>query len=173
MACLPDFLHFVVGPPMLIRGMRPLLGAFEQINALPAHRKSVVDAACHYLALGEAVCIFPEGDVQPPFQLGHFYTGLAKIYRRSGAPIVPIALAASPERIRHHPKWDIVMEGRAYQARMVWRGRVRVSIGVPLRPVLNHDLDEEQDNRRITEEVRNRIGSMLSELVSEFSGGGQ
>ena len=169
MAALPDFLHFVVGPPMFIRGMSTLLGAFEQINALPEHRKSVVDAACHYLALGEAVCIFPEGDVQPPFQLGHFYTGLAKIYRRSGAPIIPIALAASPPNIRRHPKWDIVMERRTYEARMVWRGKVGIGVGEPLRPALNRDTDEEKDNRRITEEVRDRIGDMLRQLALDFA----
>jgi 1-acyl-sn-glycerol-3-phosphate acyltransferase len=169
MAALPEFLHFVVGPPMLIPGMSKTLKAFEQINALPAHRKNVVDAACHYLALGEAVCIYPEGDVQPPFQLGHFYTGLAKIYRQSGAPIVPIALAASPDRICRHPNWDIMMEGRTYEARMMWRGKVRVAIGEPLRPALNYDTDDENDNRRITEEIRDRIGNMLRELALGFA----
>ncbi len=168
MGVLPDFLHIVLGPPMVIRGMSSLLGAFEQINALPEHRKGVVEAACYYLKLGEAVCIFPEGDLQPPFQLGHFYTGLAKIYRRSGTPIIPIALAASPRDIRRHPKWDIVMEGRTYEARMVWHGKVRVAIGEPLRPTLNCEMDEEKDNRRITEEVRDRIGNMLHELAADF-----
>jgi 1-acyl-sn-glycerol-3-phosphate acyltransferase len=157
---------------MLIRGMQALLGFFEQINALPAHRKSVVKAACHYLALGEAVCICPEGDVQPPFRLGHFYSGLAKIYRQSGAPIIPIAVAASPRHIHRHPKWDIVMDGRTYEARMAWRGKVRISIGEPQTPVLNCDTDEEKDNRRITEEVRDSIGRMLHKLVSEFEAPG-
>jgi len=168
LSAIPEFLHFVVGPPFGVRGMAGIFNAFEQINALPEHRKSVVHEASRYLAQGECVCITPEGDVQPPFQLGHFYAGLAKTYRMSLAPIVPIALAVSPKDIRRHPRWDMRVDGRTYEARMVWRGKVRVMIGEAMSPELCHDVDEAEDNRRVTEEVRTRIAAMLNKLASEF-----
>jgi|CXWL01.1.fsa_nt_gi 1-acyl-sn-glycerol-3-phosphate acyltransferase len=168
MMAVPEFLHIVIGPPFGVRWLAPVFRSFEQINAMPQHRKAAVSQACHYLALGESVYIAPEGDVQPPFQLGHFYSGLAKIHRQSLAPIVPVALAVSPENIRRHPKWDMKVDDRTYEARMVWRGKVRVMIGEALTPTLRHDVDEEEDNRRITEEVRASIATMLSELAPEF-----
>ena len=168
MMAVPEFLHFVIGPPFGIRWLAPVFRSFEQINAMPQHRKTTVSQACHYLALGESVYIAPEGDVQPPFQLGHFYSGLSKIHRRSLAPIVPLAMAVSPGSIRRHPKWDMKVDGRTYEARIVWRGKVRVMAGEALTPGLRHDVDEEEDDRRITEEVRASIATMLDKLAPEF-----
>lgn len=169
MMAVPEFLHIVIGPPFSVPWLAPVFRLFEQINALPQHRKTTVTDACHYLALGESIYIAPEGDVQPPFQLGHFYTGLAKIYRKSRAPIVPVAMAVSPSDIRRHPKWDMQVDGRSYEARMVWRGKIRVMIGKPMTPQLALDADEESDNQRITGEVRSMIAAMLTELAPEFS----
>lgn len=166
MAC-PDFLHFVVGPPYHIRGAGPILRAFEQINALPPHRKQAVAAACHYLAQGESVCICPEGDVHPPFELGHFYAGVAKMYCASRAPIVPIALAVDPTRIRRHPRWDIHVNGETFEARMYWHGRVRMRFGAAMTPEFSLPADEDT-HRRITGLVRDQIARMLRELRSEF-----
>ncbi len=168
MMAVPEFLHVIIGPPFAVRWLQPTFRFFEQINAMPQHRRNVVDQACHYLTLGESVYIAPEGDVQPPFQLGHFYSGLAKIYRKSLAPIVPIAMAVAPERIRRHPRWDIKVDDRTYEARMVWRGKVRVSIGAPRYPQLRSDVDEEEDNRRITADVRGAMELMLAALRPEF-----
>lgn len=164
MAVLPDFLHFVVGPPYALTWLAPALDFFEQINAMPEQRKEVVDRACHWLARGEAVYIAPEGDVQPPFQPGHFYSGLAKIYRRSGAPVVPVATAVAPENIRRYPKWDIRVGDRNYEARMVWDGKICVAVGRPMYPQLRDDLYEEEDNRRITTEVRSVLCAMLENI---------
>lgn len=168
MMAAPEFLHFVVGPPYSVRWFAPILRSFEQINAMPEYRKFTVEQACGYLARAESVCILPEGDVQPPFQLGHFYSGLAKIYRRSLAPIVPVALAVSPRDIRRHPPWDMMVDGRRYEARIVWRGKVQVAFGKALHPALRDDVSEEEDNRRITEEVRAQIAVMLRDLAREF-----
>lgn len=168
MMAVPEFLHFVVGPPFGIRWLAPILRTFEQINAMPQHRKTVVTDACEYLAKGESVYIAPEGDVQPPFQLGHFYTGMAKIYRESGVPIIPVAMAVSPGQIRRHPRWDMVVEGRTFEARMVWRGKIRVMIGEAMTPPLNDDKGRDEGNRCVTEEVRARIDVMLRGLAKEF-----
>lgn len=168
MMTAPDFLHFVVGPPYHIRGAGPVLRTFQQINALPGHRKRAVAEACHYLAQGEAICICPEGDVQRPFELGHFYAGLARMYCQSRAPIIPVALAVNPRGIRRHPRWDIHLENRRFEARMYWRGRVRLRFGEAMTPQFS-DADDEGEHRRITELVRQRIGAMLEELRGEFS----
>lgn len=160
----PDPLHMIVGP-----GYQPGLAArflryFEQINAMPEHRGDVVNEACRYLALGEPVYITPEGDLQPTFQLGRFYTGVAKIYRKSRAPIVPLALVAPRSCMRRHPRWDLRVGDRTFPTLMVWRGPVCVNVGEPFSPVIRDDLSEEDDNRRITDEVRERIQSLTEEV---------
>lgn len=166
-AALPEYLHFVAGPPFHLPVIRSLFTIMEQINALPQNRKSVVPSAAELLTRGETVCLFPEGDIQPPFALGHFYPGLARIYRMSHAPIVPVVLAVDPLAIRHYPRWDICIEGRNYETRIAWRGKVRLKIGEPFWPEIDPRLSEEEQDRTITAQVRTTMERMLDELGRE------
>jgi 1-acyl-sn-glycerol-3-phosphate acyltransferase len=166
MLVCPEPVHMIVGPGYQPGAMARVLRYFEQINAMPEHRDTVVNEACRYLALGEPVYIAPEGDLQPTFQLGRFFTGVAKIYRKSRAPIVPIALVAPRSCMRRHPRWDLRVGDRVFPALIVWRGPVCVNVGEPFSPALRDDLSEEDDNRRITDEVRERIRSLTEEVRS-------
>lgn len=159
----PEPVHVVVGPGYSFAPARWLLDRFEQINAMPQHRKSVVDQAARYLARGEAVYNAPEGDLRPPFSLGQFYPGVARIYRRTRVPIIPIALAAPPAALLPFPRMDILVGDRKYRAVFVLWGPYAISIGEPLRPALNEG-DESLDNERIMGEVRERIQQLLDQI---------
>ena len=155
---LPVFtepVHIIIGPGYQSKIMARIFDFFEQINAMPAHRKTVVDAAVRYLKKGESVWSAPEGDLQAPFQLGPFYPGVARIYRRTHAPMIPIALVAPRSAMREWPM-KIVVEGRVYRTIVVLRGPYCVNIGEPFRPVTNENGGPEED-QRIMELLKERI----------------
>jgi 1-acyl-sn-glycerol-3-phosphate acyltransferase len=144
--------------------MRWLLDHFEQINAMPERRKTVVDEAVKYLSRGESVYTAPEGDIQEPFHLGRFYPGVARIYRRTGAPIIPIALLAPRSAMRACPRLDMTVDGRVYRALFVLRGPFCVNIGEPFTPLMTDGADEVMEDRRIVDELRERMGLLVEEI---------
>ncbi|RME41851.1 MAG: 1-acyl-sn-glycerol-3-phosphate acyltransferase [Planctomycetota bacterium] len=164
---LPEPVHIIIGPGYQSPTVARLLDYLEQINALPEHRKTVVEQAVRYIQQGESIYTAPEGDIQPVMRLGRFFPGVARIYRRTGVPIVPIALHAPPERIRHWPRLDIRVADRVYECRMLLRGPFWVRIGRPLRPALRTDVDESDDNRRIMDEVKQTLADLLDEIRGE------
>lgn len=162
---LPVFtepVHIVNGPGYHSRMSAKLLDVFEQINAMPARRKTVVARAVEYLKRGEAVYIAPEGDIQEPFQLGRFYHGVAKIYREVRVPMVPIALVAPKRSMRKH-RFSIVVEDRVYRMVSVLRGPYLINVGKPLMPDIPNGTDEEQ-NEYITALVKQRISSLVEDV---------
>lgn len=158
---LDEMVHVVNGPgynwPLCAR----ILDALGQINAMPAHRNTVVPKAVEYLERGEAVFVTPEGDIQEPFQLGRFYPGVAKMYRRIRVPIVPIALVAPKKAMRRH-RASLIVEGRAYRAVSVLRGPFLINIGDPLLPDYTEGTDREQDEH-IMGIIKRRIESLVED----------
>lgn len=159
----PEPVHIVVGPGYKSRWAAMVLDYFEQINASAEARKSAVDQAIAYLKRGEPVYNAPEGDLQEPFQLGRFYPGIARMYRRTLAPIIPIALVAPPRALRAFPRFDIHVEGRVYRAVLVLRGPYCISIGRPFTPELRN-IEEAADNERIMNELRDRIAALVADV---------
>jgi len=155
-----EFVHIIIGPGYQSRWAEWLLDRFEQINAMPGHRKSVVDKAVDYLQKGESVYTAPEGDIQDGFELGHFYTGVARIYRRTLAPIIPIALVAPRESRKAHPRWDLHVGDRTYRAVYVLRGPYSIRIGQPFRPDCG-GVENNAENGRITAELRARMAALV------------
>jgi len=164
---LPVFtepVHVIIGPGYQSKLGARVLDAFEQINAMPEQRKSVVDKAVGYLQKGESIYTAPEGDIQPLFELGRFYPGVAKIYRRARVPIVPIALHAPQEAMREFPRLDMVVDGRRYRTVVVLRGTYFINVGEPFTPDLRDDLPEAEDNERIMDELKGRIRGLVEEI---------
>ncbi|MHC4957179.1 MAG: lysophospholipid acyltransferase family protein [Planctomycetota bacterium] len=52
-------------------------------------------AAKDALADGEAICIFPEGEITTTGELGRGQRGVARLARRTGAPVIPIGIAGA------------------------------------------------------------------------------
>lgn len=137
---------------------------FQQINAMPEMRSQVVPKAVEYLARGESVYTAPEGDLQDPFALGRFYPGVGRIYRRSRAPIIPIALLAPRRAMREYPRLAMTVDARVYRTVMVLRGTYCINIGEPFTPGVRDDLSEDEDARRIAEQLRDRVQSLICEI---------
>lgn len=161
---IPDCVHVVVGPGYNLRPLAWVLDRFEQINAMPDHRAKVIDHAVKYLEKGEAIYTAPEGDFQELFQLGRFYPGVAKMYRRSRAPIIPIALVAPTRHARDYKWLENEVDGRVYRAYFMFRGTYCINIGKPFCPEIRDDVDEKEDNERITAELKQRIQELVNEI---------
>jgi len=159
--------HAIVGPGYQSKFMARVFDFFEQINAMPAHRKTVVDTAVRYLQKGESIHNYPEGDLQAPFQLGHFYPGVARIYRRTRAPIIPIALVAPRSAMCEWPI-NLVVEGRVYRCIVVLRGPYCVNVGEPFFPNMTENGGPEED-QRVMEELKERIRVLVEDVrINKF-----
>lgn len=163
---LREPLHIVIGPAYAGRGMARFLDAFEQINGM--QRRQVVDAGVTYLERGESVYLAPEGQLQEPFELGRFYPGFARMYRRCPVPIIPIALLAPKRHIRDIPCLAKHTGGDEYRMILVLRGLFCVSIGAPLQPELPPVSTEEQD-QFLVDLVRERIRELTADVrINQF-----
>lgn len=163
---LPVFtepVHVVIGPAYQSRLVGCVLDFFEQINAMPDHRKTVVRDAVDRLQRGGSIYMAPEGDIQPPFQLGHFHPGAARIYLASRVPIVPIAIAVNPRSLR---EWSMTMEveGRVYRTLVVMRGLFCINVGEPMTPEPSAGSTNEQE-AYVTRCVKNRIEELAEDAA--------
>jgi 1-acyl-sn-glycerol-3-phosphate acyltransferase len=70
-------------------GVIPIASAKEDPELLEA----AFDAIDHALANGEAVCIFPEGELTRSGAINPFRPGLERIIARRPVPVVPMALS--------------------------------------------------------------------------------
>ncbi len=166
---LPEPVHVIVGPGYQSKLLGRALDYLEQINAADPHRKTVVDKAVQYLQHGESVYTAPEGDIRPTFQLGRFYPGIARIYRRTRAPIIPVALLAPRSALKDHPMFDIELDGRVYPGLMVLRGPYCVCFGEPFMPEVREHADEIEDNLRIVAEFKQRMNELIEDVrVNKF-----
>ena len=158
----PEPVHVIIGPGYQSKIMARIFDFFEHINAMPAHRKMVVDAAVAYLKKGESIYAAPEGDINELFHLGRFYPGVARIYRRTHAPIIPIALVTSRSAMREWPM-KMVVDGRIYRTILVLRGPYCVNVGEPFRPDMTEDGGPEED-QRVMDELKERIRLLVEEV---------
>ena len=165
----PKPIHVIIGPGYQSPVMRWVLDHFEQINAMPEFRNAAVDKAVEYLARGESVYTAPEGDLQPTFSLGRFYPGVARIYRKSRAPIIPIALFAPRSAMKEYPRLNLVVDGRVYRTIVVLRGPFCINIGEPFTPRIDETLDEDRDNQAILDELKERMRLLIEDIrINKF-----
>lgn len=160
--------HTVIGPGFSSRLLRPVLNFFEQLNAMPENRATVVDRAVALLRRGEAVHVTPEGDIREDGSLGRFYPGVARIYRREPVPIVPMALVAPAKSLRRIRMLDLTVDERLYKGLFMLRGPFYVNVGEPFWPELRRDVDERLDNERIMNELKVRIQTLVEEVRAKY-----
>ena len=166
----------IIGPGYESKVLAWIFDRFEQINAMPEHRKTVVDNAVAYLKKGESVFTAPEGDLQDPFQLGAFFPGAARIYRKSRAPIIPIVLVAPRCVIKEWP-FQTVVDGRAYRTVSVLRGLFCINVGEPFTPEVTDDGGVDMkcpteiaiSDRREAELAKNGFMPLIHKKNSDFA----
>jgi 1-acyl-sn-glycerol-3-phosphate acyltransferase len=156
-------------PPMIQRALRrrvvfmakkemmdaPVIGPlFRWWGAFPVRRGeadlAAVRAACAVVQSGEALMMFPEGTRSRTGRLGSGHPGTALIARRTGAPIIPVAVTGT-ERIA----WP----GIFFRPRSV--PHIRVVVGEPF--VLEKAAANSESLRRDADEIMARIAALLPE----------
>jgi len=155
--------HFIIGPGYRSPLVARMLDFFEQINALEGDSDSVVADAAKYLARGEPVCIAPEGDIQEPFRLGRFYPGVARIYRKYPAPIIPMGLVAPKQCLRADPKRSDFINGHEYRFVTAHRGPFCINLGEPWMP----DCTGKSDSKALLYIMRGleeRVAALVEEV---------
>lgn len=94
--CLPYPVYVVKRELLAI----PLFGPYlRKVGMIAVDRKggatalrSLLDEARHHLDLGRTIVIFPEGRRTAPGEHRPYQPGVAALYTRLGAPVVPVAL---------------------------------------------------------------------------------
>ncbi|MDK3161864.1 MFS transporter, partial [Kamptonema cortianum] len=117
----------------------PVLGfflrLFKTIPISTRHAKDAIRIAAERLQQGEAVCIFPEGELTRTGKMHGFRKGFELIARKAGAPVVPVHLDSL---------WGSIFsfKGGRYFAKMPMRipWLVTVSFGEPI-PAEQADTD--------------------------------
>lgn len=129
-------------------------GLFRAWGAFPVRRGeadlAAVRAACAVVQRGEALMMFPEGTRSRTGYLGAGHPGTALIARRTGAPIVPVAITGT-ERIA----WP----GIFVRPRSV--PYIRVVVGEPF--VLEKAPASSETLHRDAAEIMARIAALLPE----------
>lgn len=123
----------------LFRGMYRLYGVVElPPRSRRAGREEKLRGLVEALDRGDVAAIFPEGHVREPGEprLREFEPGVVHLHRRSGAPVVPLAIRLEPGRFRR---------------------RFEVAVGRPL--AIPHELDLEAG----AEWLRRRTGELYEE----------
>lgn len=157
----PEPVHVVVGPACKSRIVAGLCHYLEQINAMPAHRKTVIPEAVKYLQRGDSVFLNPEGDFCELFQMGRFYPGVARMYRLTHAPIVPIAVLAPKSSLRAL-RSTIEVDGHIYRTVVVRRGPYCVRFGKPFFPECPDGSNDQQESA-ILEQIKSRIEGLVED----------
>lgn len=148
---LPRYVTFMAKKEMIDA---PIVGPlFRAWGAFPVRRGEAdlgaVRTACRVVQDGGVLMMFPEGTRSRTGYLGAGHPGTALIARRTGAPIVPVAITGT-ERIR----WP----GIFVRPRSV--ARIRVTVGEPFTLEGGRHADAETLQRDV-EEIMARIAALL------------
>lgn len=137
------FSNPIAGP--LMRGMKHI--SVDRTNGGPSFI-----AALKALEKGEIVGIFPEATISQSFELKDMKTGVIRLARESGAPILPTAIWGS-QRI-----WTKKMP-RDFSRK---RYPVFVSIGAPL------FVRENESNEECLQRLTNSLQELLNQLHKDY-----
>ncbi|MQY09497.1 lysophospholipid acyltransferase family protein [Actinomadura macrotermitis] len=135
---------------------RAMAAFFRGVGAIAVDRsgghaaQAALDAAARVLERGEVFALHPEGTRSPDGRLYRGHTGVGRLAERTGAPVVPVALAGT-DRVQP--------PGR----RVPRPGRIGVRVGAPLE-IAGRDV------REFTDEVMRAIHAMSGqEYVDEYA----
>lgn len=134
-------------------GFAPFRWLIRSLNAIPIDREGLglagIKETLRRIRAQEMVLLFPEGTRSPDGGLAPFKPGFAAIARRTGAPLVPVAIAGAYEA------WP---RRRAFPL----PGVICVCVGPPLLPEEFARLDD----RGLVEEVERRIHACFARATA-------
>lgn len=159
----PPAIEFALGVPIRYMAKRelfavPVIGfILRAIGNFPVRRgesdRGALETALRVLGAGEPLGFFPEGTRSKDARLHRAKPGIAFLARRSGAPLVPVAIRGTPEAgVRVPPRADIV-----------------VRVGPPFSLA---ELDGRQmDDQAVADAIMERVAVLLpSHMRGEYAG---
>jgi 1-acyl-sn-glycerol-3-phosphate acyltransferase len=141
----------------------PILGAYLRrsghIPVIAGQGQQAIDAALEHLAAGHNVMIFPEGALSP--FAGSFHrarTGVARLAVQSGAPVVPVGISLSWDRIRTVRS---TVQGRVEYGRWYLTGPYHMTVGQAM--TFQGDVNDREYIHKVADTVMRRIGKLAGE----------
>jgi 1-acyl-sn-glycerol-3-phosphate acyltransferase len=150
----------------------PVLGGLlRRIGFIPVRRETSsardsLDAAAAALEAGEAVALFPEGRItrDPDHWPERSKTGAVRLALRTGAPIVPVAIAGAHRLVSR--RGHLLRLARAF----VLTPRVEVAVGVPIDVrALTGGREDEAAVRAAADAVMGRLIDLLEDLRGQVA----
>lgn len=153
----PPVIEFALGVPVRYMAKRevfevPLIGfVLRALGNFPVRRgesdRRALETALGVLAAGQPLGFFPEGTRSKDASLRRAKPGIAFLARRSGAPILPVAVMGTPDiRLRIPPRADAL---------------VRIGRLVPL-PELGSPAADDQE---LADAIMRRVAVLLPEQM--------
>jgi 1-acyl-sn-glycerol-3-phosphate acyltransferase len=127
----------------------PLIVALGGIPVCPGKGLRSIEDAVACLAHGDDICIFPEGVLSTDGNLAQFRSGVAKLHKESGCPIIPFAIYGGYEA------WP-------YNHLLPHFHKIAIHFGIPFSMSASH-LGE------ITRELEDTVGFMKASLYRRYS----
>ncbi len=163
---MPEPVHMIIGPGFSVPIGRWFMKQGEMINALPEHRRTVIEKSVGFLNKGESVYIFPEGDLNDQKDLRHFFTGIGKIYLQKPVPIIPIGIVA-PRRFVKEKSSTIQVEETTYKTLLVNTGKYYANIGRPLLFETEEKMsDPKEAAKMITKKIKTHVEFLIDDIKS-------
>jgi len=126
----------------------PIIIALGGIPVHPGKGSKAIEDALKYLTDGEDICIFPEGVLSIDGNLAQFRSGVSKLHKESGCPIIPFAIYGGYEA------WP-------YNRLLPHLHKIAIHFGVPLSK-LDSSLGE------TTRELEDMVGFMKASLERRY-----
>lgn len=142
MSVFPSAICVVKGELAASRVLRPLIEALGHLVVTDA---TLISNCVTAVERGGAVLVFPEGTRSRPGEVGPLRRGAATISLRSGAPLLPVVVRATPPTLGKGQRW------RELPAAMV---DLEIRVCYPLPPLDGRNGEDERvAARRLTEQL--------------------
>jgi 1-acyl-sn-glycerol-3-phosphate acyltransferase len=135
----------------------PVLGEYLRrsghIPVIKGLGQAAIDAALEHLQAGHTIMIFPEGLVSP--LSGGYHkprTGVARLALASGAPVFPVGIHLSKDRIR---SMKSKVDGKDEIGHWYIRGPYNVTVGKPMR--FTGDIEDRDLVRDVSQKIMLKI----------------
>lgn len=149
----------------------PVLGSLlKQAAQIPVYRetdraKEAYEQACQLLSEGRTIVIFPEGKLVPAGKRIQAKTGTIRMALETGAPIIPVGLYVPPQDLINVKfNW----QGCARSGMWHLTGRSYMRFGAAWNPIKSLSQINTPDLHVMTDELMNRIYTLVSEIEREL-----
>lgn len=133
------------------------------IPVRPGDRRAAFEQACHALAQGKTILIFPEGTLNPESREVKAGTGAVRLSLATGAPIIPVGVMVSKR-----DTLKIGPFGKFQSGRWQFRGKFKVRLGCAWTPRQEGSPDQEPfEIQELTRCLMDRIYALVQQMAQE------